>query len=303
VVHFYRRGEEVLGRIGTYVAEALRAGGAAVVVASTGRRAALEAGPFARAEDVAAGRDAGLLYVADAEDILRRFLVQDRPDPLRFLDVIGTLINEAGSGSRPVYVYGEMVALLWEAGRVNTAIAVEALWNEVRRELPFSLFCAYPAASVIGSGNRTAFAEVCGMHSGVFGASPPPPVSGHPTADLTRVFPGALDTPRAARHFVIDTLQRWGAEQSVIDNAALVVTELTTNAMMHAGSDSKVRIWASREVIGIAVEDEVGVLPIQRTPRSLASTGRGLSMVAVLSQQWGADVLDDGKVVWAELRR
>jgi hypothetical protein len=225
--------------------------------------------------------------------------VDGHPDPRRFLDAVGRLINEAGSGSRPVYVYGEMVAELWEAGQVNAALALEALWNELRRELAFSLFCAYPAEVVAGHANRAALAGICGLHSGVIGAPPP----GHHTAELTRVFPAAADSPRAARRFVVNTLQAWGAERQVVDNAALVVTELTTNAMMHARSGSKVRVWASRDAIRIAVEDAAAVLPVQRSPSSLASSGRGLALVAALSQRWGADLLDEGKVVWAELPR
>jgi hypothetical protein len=300
VVQFYRRDAELLARMGAYVAGGLRAGGAAVVVASARHRAALGGALSAHGVDLAAGRQAGLLYVADAEEVLRRFLVEGHPDPRRFLDVAGRLINEAGSGARPVYVYGEMVAVLWEAGRANAAIALEALWNALRSELAFSLFCPYPAEVVAGDRNRAPLAEVCGMHSGVIGAPPPPC---HHTGELTMMFPAAADTPRAARHFVVDALQAWGTERRLVDSAALVVTELTTNALMHARSGSKVRIWANHDAIRIAVEDAAAVLPVQRSASSLASSGRGLALVAALSQQWGADLLDEGKVVWAELPR
>jgi anti-sigma regulatory factor (Ser/Thr protein kinase) len=303
VVQFYRRDEELLARISAYMAEGLKAGGAAVILASASRRAAIEAGLAARGVDLLGEREAGLLRLVDAETFLGQFLVKGRPDPGPFLDVVRRLISEAASGGRPVYVYGEMVAVLWEAGHVNTAISVEALWNELRRELPFSLFCAYPAEVVTGGNHRAALAEVCGMHSGVIGAPPPRSPPPHDTADLTMCFPGAADAPRAARYFVIDTLQAWGVETRLVDNAALVVTELTTNAMMHARSGSKVRISASRDAICIAVEDAATALPIQRSPTALASSGRGLAMVAALSQQWGAELLDDGKVVWAELPR
>jgi anti-sigma regulatory factor (Ser/Thr protein kinase) len=300
VVQFYRRDDELLARIGAYVAGGLRADGAAVVVASARHRAALEGALSAHGVDLAGGRAAGLLYVADAEEVLGRFLVEGQPDPRRFLDVASQLINEAGAGGRPVYVYGEMVAVLWEAGLLNSAIALEALWNELRSELAFSLFCAYPAGLVAGDHNRAALAEVCVMHSGVIGAPPPP---NHPTGELTMVFPAAAETPRAARHFVVDTLHAWGAEGCLIDKAALVVTELTTNALTHAGSVSKVRLGASRDAVRIAVEDTAAVLPVRRSPSSLASSGRGLALVAALSQRWGADLLDEGKVVWAELPR
>jgi hypothetical protein len=300
VVQFYRRDAELVARIGAYVAGGLRAGGAAVVVASARHRAALEGALSAHGVDLAGGRAAGLLYVADAEEVLGRFLVEGHPDARRFLDVAGQLINEAAAGGRPVYVYGEMVAVLWEAGLLNAAIALEALWNELRSELAFSLFCAYPAGLVAGDRNRAALAEVCGMHSAVIGAAPPPD---HHTGELTRVFPAAAETPRAARHFVVDTLYAWGAEGCLIDSAALVVTELATNALMHARSGPTVRIGASRDTIRIAVEDAAGVLPVGPSPSSLASSGRGLALVAALSQQWGADLLDEGKVVWAELPR
>ena len=74
----------------------------------------------------------------------------------------------AGGRKGPVRVYGEMVALLWEAGLVTAAIDVEALWNEIAARYSFSLLCGYPAASVAGPEHADALALVCGAHSDVF---------------------------------------------------------------------------------------------------------------------------------------
>jgi AcrR family transcriptional regulator len=77
------------------------------------------------------------------------------------------------------------VARLWQAGQVNAALELEALWNDLLRQLPFTLFCAYPKRSVTGRAvtggeDIDAFAQVCGLHSTILpaGTSRPAGTSG-----------------------------------------------------------------------------------------------------------------------------
>jgi hypothetical protein len=70
-----------------------------------------------------------------------------------------------------------MVALLWDAGQIGAAIEVEAMWNELAAQFPFSLLCAYSVRSVTGPGQLDQLTEVCRAHSAVAG-EPPASLSG-----------------------------------------------------------------------------------------------------------------------------
>lgn len=70
---------------------------------------------------------------------------------------------------QPVRIFGEMVALLWDAGLAEAAVEVEVLWNELGRQHSFSLLCAYPAESASGERHLDALTEVCAAHVAVAG--------------------------------------------------------------------------------------------------------------------------------------
>jgi hypothetical protein len=65
-----------------------------------------------------------------------------------------------------------MVSLLWDAGLVSAAIEVEAMWNELGGQYPFSLLCAYPAQPVSCAHHLDALTEVCRAHTHVIGGPP-----------------------------------------------------------------------------------------------------------------------------------
>jgi hypothetical protein len=52
------------------------------------------------------------------------------------------MLRQAAEAGRPVRVFGEMVSLLWDAGLIDAAIEVEAMWNELGARYPFSLLAA-----------------------------------------------------------------------------------------------------------------------------------------------------------------
>jgi hypothetical protein len=170
-VQFYGHDEELAESVGGYVAEALESGAAAVVVSTAAHWLAFDEQLTSAGIDVAAARALGVLVVVDAAETMKGFLIGDQPDPGDFQRVIGGLIRRAARGGRPVHIYGEMVALLWDAGHVSAAIELEALWNELAALLPFSLVCGYSAQSVSGDGHADALHQVCGLHSAIAGAA------------------------------------------------------------------------------------------------------------------------------------
>ena len=117
---------------------------------------------------------------------------------------------------------------------------------------------------------------------------------------------------RRARDFTLATLRRWGLAP-LGDDMSVVVSELLTNALRYGrhdcepGTGRRAGGWPIRlgllcrgECVLCAVADPSPEPPVMREPDYLAETGRGLHVVASLSESWGCTVpRQDGKVVWA----
>lgn len=81
----------------------------------------------------------------------------------------------------------------------------------------------------------------------------------------------------------------------------LVVTEMVTNAVLHAATPSELRLRYADGVLRIEVADGNPSPPRPRPATAGDESGRGLLLIETLSQAWGCDAADSGKVVWAEL--
>ena len=156
-----------MGTVAGFAGPALNAGDAAVVVATADHRLAFEAALARSGVDMTGAVASGRYLSFDAAELLESFMVDGAPDPLCFADTAGRVIQRAGAGGRRVRIYGEMVALLWDAGDVVSAIALEDLWNDLAQEWDFMLLCAYPMRAFENSDSGTAFRQICDQHSTV----------------------------------------------------------------------------------------------------------------------------------------
>ena len=311
VVQFYDHDEELAENAGDYLAGAITEGGAAVVVATPGHCAGLEARLAAGGVDVGAARRGGTLVCLDATQVAARLTRGSQVDLAAFATQFRPAILAAGEASGPVRIYGEVVALLWAADQVNAALELEGLWNELGQQIPFSLFCGYPRALVESSQHEGTVAEICRLHTAVLGRPMAGPSAAGGSAasqslsrvhwaDVTRTFAGRREDTRAARYFALGMLRPWRDEQLAAD-AALVVTELATNAVLHAGSAFSVSLALSRTVIRISVGDTIPLGQPGGDAWPHAEPGHGLGVVAAVAARWGFERLGSGKTVWAEL--
>lgn len=116
-------------------------------------------------------------------------------------------------------------------------------------------------------------------------------------------FSADPETAHAARSAVRDQLRLWGLD-SVGDLAALLVSELVTNALRHATDPIVVRLIRPFDLDGVLlveVSDPLPDLPRERAPRPEDESGRGLQLLASVSNRWGTRPGGNGKTVWFEL--
>jgi anti-sigma regulatory factor (Ser/Thr protein kinase) len=103
-----------------------------------------------------------------------------------------------------------------------------------------------------------------------------------------------------ARRFCAATLAGWGVDAEVVDTCVLLVSELATNAVLHARTPFTVEI-APTPVLRVEVHDGDPRLPHPRDYGVEAASGRGLHLVEALAASSGADRNASGKAVWFEL--
>jgi anti-sigma regulatory factor (Ser/Thr protein kinase) len=104
-----------------------------------------------------------------------------------------------------------------------------------------------------------------------------------------------------ARRFVRDTLAAWDADELSLVTE-LVVSELVSNSILHARTPLLLRLRTDGDRIVVEVADDSPVTPVRRHYDAEATTGRGLSLVASITDgDWGSRPTSKGKLVWARI--
>lgn len=105
------------------------------------------------------------------------------------------------------------------------------------------------------------------------------------------------DSPGLARRFVTRVLREWNVGISTIEDAALLATELVTNAVIHARTPIRLDIGLEGDMIRVAVSDSDAGRPVLRQQNREASTGRGLYVLDQLAADWEVIYGDGSKTV------
>jgi hypothetical protein len=169
-VGFYSEDRHFLDHVTRFIAAALKAGNAVIVVATESHRESLLSQLQAAGLDMGAATEEGRYIPLDAADTLSTFMVNGSPDPVQFLKVAGDLIvgaAEAVNGdSTRVTACGEAAPLLWAQGNLEAAIRVERLWDEIAMAHKIHLLCAYSLDNGSGMDGHT-FERIRAEHSAV----------------------------------------------------------------------------------------------------------------------------------------
>jgi len=115
------------------------------------------------------------------------------------------------------------------------------------------------------------------------------------SCDERRRFPPAVSSPAAARRFVTDCI----ADPDLARRAALLVSELATNAVVHAKTPFEVRVRVAASTRVEVTDHSSAALRVGPSPES--EHGRGLRVVQAIASTWGVEDAPPGKRVWFEL--
>jgi anti-sigma regulatory factor (Ser/Thr protein kinase) len=121
---------------------------------------------------------------------------------------------------------------------------------------------------------------------------------------LSRSFRADRHAPRAARH-ALDELNG-EIDAPLKEDIRLLVSEVVTNSVIHAQSDPpgdvELDVWASDDLVRVAVTDTGPGFTAEEKPRGGERSGWGLMMVDQLADRWGVE-LENGTEVWFEFLR
>jgi anti-sigma regulatory factor (Ser/Thr protein kinase) len=81
----------------------------------------------------------------------------------------------------------------------------------------------------------------------------------------------------------------------------LCLTEVVTNAVLHAGPPITAMAFDAHGIVRVEVADGSTLVPVRREAQETSTTGRGLHLLDALTSRWGVDVGAHGKVVWFEM--
>ncbi|MFE6821499.1 SpoIIE family protein phosphatase [Streptomyces sp. NPDC057690] len=102
------------------------------------------------------------------------------------------------------------------------------------------------------------------------------------------------------RKQAVDQLARWGLSEASF-TTELVVSELVTNAIRYGAHPIRLRLIHDAATLICEVSDTSHTAPHLRRAKTWDEGGRGLLLVAQLTQRWGSRHTPEGKTIWAEL--
>lgn len=115
-------------------------------------------------------------------------------------------------------------------------------------------------------------------------------------------FDSDLRSSSAARRFVREALERWDCSEA-LDSVQLLVSELVTNAVVHAGARPDVSVILMPDAVRVEVGDDSVAAVVPRVAGDYDESGRGTFLLDQMTTRWGVETTEQGKTVWFEVAR
>jgi DNA-binding NarL/FixJ family response regulator len=171
-VGFYSDDQGLLDHVTQFIGAALKAGNAAVVIATHSHREVLLSRLQTYGLNIEEAIEQGRYVSLDAAAVFSTFMVNGMPDPVRFLRHFDGLITNAAKAAKGehsrVTIFGEGVHLLWAQGNPEGAIQVEKLADQLAKTHTVDILCGYCLGDVQGGMDRQVYQRICAEHSVVY---------------------------------------------------------------------------------------------------------------------------------------
>jgi DNA-binding NarL/FixJ family response regulator len=168
----YSEEKVLLENFTRFTVAALRAGKPAIVVATKSQLDTLLQSLNAEGVDATAASESGAFIPLDVRKTLSTFMVNDLPDPVRFVsvatDLIGAATKAATGAPRRISACGVCAPVLWAEGKIDAAVWLERLCNNLAEEHELDILCAYPSSSFQDGKDERAFKKICAEHTAVY---------------------------------------------------------------------------------------------------------------------------------------
>jgi anti-anti-sigma regulatory factor len=235
----------------------------------------------------------------------------DRTTPITVLQVdgelrLGTVAQVRAAVLKCLAECPEAVLVDVSGMVVASPVAVTVFGAVSRRAAtwpPVPLVLAAGSPGVRAAVERVSRTWQIPLHESVAAALAAAPYGPPPVQRVARTLrPGTMALPQA-RALIAEACTNWGLGDVTLP-AELIVSELTSNAVQHAGTDLTVSAVLRRGLLHLTVSDGNPDPPQKVTafPSAGALSGRGLMLVEEFATAWGHVPIAEGKVVWATLR-
>lgn len=170
-VVFHSNNGQFLDHVMKFIGDALKAGDAAIVMATESHRASLLARLQAYGVNVGKAVVQDRYIALDAADALSTFMINDMPDAVQFMEIFRGLIGRVSSVSdgehRRVAVFGECVGILLERGNTEAAMQMEKLGSQLATLYNVDILCGYSLSGIQQGMYSETFQRICAEHSAV----------------------------------------------------------------------------------------------------------------------------------------
>lgn len=168
-VQFYSENDILLDSFTRFIGANLRAGNSVIVLVTKSHEEALVYKIRADGIDLDSAHKQGRYISLDPAETLSRFMVNDLPDPVRFMEALDGFISTAAKAATGeqgrVAICGECASLMWLEGKADAAIRLEQLLDQIAKIYGVDILCAYPLDSFCREEDSHIFRKISAEHS------------------------------------------------------------------------------------------------------------------------------------------
>ncbi len=164
-VQVYKTQSELLAPLLHYIGTGLKRGEGVILVVAKPHREALSMALSGMNFDLESLAASGQLSFFDSDEMLSKIFEKGEISRDRFFLTLDPILEQVRSKFKEVRAFGEMVDMLWRAGKLSAAMKLESLWDELMTKHSFSLLCAYQMDNFATGEEGTSMKQVSRAHT------------------------------------------------------------------------------------------------------------------------------------------